>query len=278
MPLFLVAVILLCRATAETAMFPEGSEWETVSKGHRIVEGIAVAPDGTVYLTDVPDGELFKLEPNGLEELHDGKTAKANGLAFGPDGRLYAACMGKPAITAWDLETGARAEIPMPTPANDLAVTSSGSIYCTWGPANAIYHLSITDPKPVKVAEVENPNGITLSRDGGELWVGKFTGDTVLAFPILHDGSLGPSRPAFKAKVPANGKGLLDGMTPLPDGRLLAATALGLQILATDADPIVLPNPTAHRANYVRLFTDSKGIRWIYAAHEKTVIRRKTLL
>lgn len=278
MRLFLTAVILLCRATAEPSVFPEGSEWETVSKGHRIVEGIAVAPNGTVYLTDVPDGELFKLEPSGRETLLDGRTAKANGLAFGPDGRLFAACMGKPAITAWNLETGTRAEIPLPTPSNDLAVTSGGSIYCTWGPANAIYYLSVADPQAIKVAEVKNPNGITLSPDGRELWVGEFTGEMVLAFPIMRDGSLGPSRPAFKAKVPASGKGLLDGMTPLPDGRLLAATALGLQILSTDADPILLPNPTAHRANYVRLVTDSKGGRWIYAAHEKTVIRRKTLL
>jgi len=100
----------------------------------------------------------------------------------------------------------------------------------------------------------------------------------VLAFPILPDEKLGPSRPAFKAKVPPNGKGLLDGMTPLPDGRLLVATALGLQILATDADPILIPNPTSHRANYVRLITSPDGQRWIYAAHEKSVIRRKTSL
>jgi aryl-alcohol dehydrogenase-like predicted oxidoreductase len=200
MRLFLAAVILLCRATAETAMFPEGSEWETVSKGHRIVEGIAVAPDGTVYLTDVTDGELFKLEPSGLEKLHDGKTAKANGLAFGPDGRLYAACMGKPAITAWDLNAGTRSEIPLPAPANDLAVTSSGSLYCTWGPANAIYHLSVADPQAIKVAEVKNPNGITLSHGGGELWVGEFTGDTVVAFPILLPN---PSQPHIAPTLPA---------------------------------------------------------------------------
>lgn len=278
MRLFLTTITLLCHATAELPVFPEGSEWETVSKGHHIVEGIAVAPDGTVFLTDVPDGELFKLDSTGQETLHDGKTAKANGLAFGPDGRLFAACMGAPAITAWNLKAGTRAEIPLPTPSNDLVLTPGGSLYCTWGPANAIYHLSVADPQAIKVAEVKNPNGITLSHDGRELWVGEFTGDTVLAFPILRDGSLGPSRPAFKAKVPANGKGLLDGMTPLPDGRLLAATALGLQILSTDADPVLLANPTAHRANYVRLVTDSEGGRWIYAAHEKTVIRRKTLL
>lgn len=249
-----------------------------VSRGHNIVEGIAATADGSVYLTDVPDAELFKLAPDVREAPFAKDTEKANGLAIGPDGRLFGACMGRAVILAWNLDTGNRSEIPLPSPANDLAVTKDGSLYCTWGPANAIYHLDLANPQPLKVADARNPNGITLSRDGHELWVGEFTGDTVLAFPILADGRLGASRPAFKAKVPENGKGLLDGMTPLPDGRLLVATALGLQILASDAEPVLIPNPTSFRANYVRLVTDAKGTRWIYAAHEKAVIRRRSTL
>ena len=277
-PLVLV-LAAICRAfAADDAVFTPDSHWEVVSKGHRIVEGIAAARDGTVYLTDVPDGELFKLAPGGKEVLLDGGTDKANGLAIAADGRLFAACMGKPALAYWNLETGTRGGIPLPSPANDLAITPQGWIYCTWGAANAVYQLDPADPKPVMVAGLPNPNGITLSQDGGELWVGEFFGDTVRAFAILADGRLGPSRAAFKARVPADGKGLLDGMTPLADGRLLVATALGLQVLSAGAEPLVLPNPTSHRANYVRLITDPAGLRWIYAAHEKSVLRRRTRL
>lgn len=273
-----IASTCCASAAGEEMVFPPDSRWEIVSKDHRIVEGIAATKDGTVYLTDVPDGEIFKVAPDGKEILMDAKTDKANGLAITPDGRLFGACMGKPALVFWNLETGARGEIPLPTPANDLVITPKGRIYYTWGAANAVYQLGLADPKPIKVAEVPNPNGITLNHDGTELWVGEFYGDTVLAFPILADGKLGPSRAAFKAKVPADGKGLLDGMTPLADGRLIVATALGIQILQPGGGAQLLPNPTTHRANYVRLVTDPKGVRWIYAAHEKSVLRRQTRL
>jgi sugar lactone lactonase YvrE len=259
-------------------VFAPDSQWETLSDGYQILEGIAASQEGTVFITDVPAGQLFRIAPDGPRTLVDQDTQRANGLAFGPDGRLYGACMAKPALVHWDTRTGTKAEIPLPTPANDLAITPAGALYYTWGAANAIYHLAIADPKPTKVADLPNPNGITLSHDRKELWVGEFYGDTVRAFPILPDGTLGPPRPAFKARIPPNGKGLLDGMTPLADGRLLAATALGLQILTADKEPLLIPNPTPRRANYVRIVTTPDGKRWIYAAHEKSLLRRQTLL
>ena len=276
---FGIALACIIHASAaEPAVFVEGSDWETVADGFNIVEGIARDKDGMIYLTDVPDSELFRIHPDGRKKLVDKASLKANGLAMGPDGNLYSASMAEPAILSWNLQTGKRHSLALPTPANDLAITDKGSLYCTWGAANAIYQLDLSGTAARKVAEVTNPNGITLSHDGRELWVGEFSGSVVRAFPIQPDSSLGPSRVAFTAKVPADGKGLLDGMTPLPDGRLLVASALGLQILSTAADPILITNPTSHRANYVRILSDPIGQRWIYVAHVKSVLRRKTLL
>ncbi len=268
----------LAAELAETAMFPADSKWEVVGKDYNVAEGIAAGPNGEIYITDVPAGKLFKLDAQGAQTVVDSETPKANGLAFAPDGRLCSPCMAEPAIVVWDLKSGKREMITLPSPANDLAITTDGKLYCTWGKANAVYQLNLADPEPLKVADIPNPNGITLSHDGKELWVGEFQGDTVRAFPILADGKLGPSRAAFKAKVPASGKGLLDGMTPLADGRLLASTALGLQVLSPDGTAVVIENPTDQRANYVRIITDASGQRWIYAAHVKSILRRRTLL
>lgn len=270
----------LCRAgnPAEAGVFPAASTWEVVGKDYNIVEGIAEGKDGNIYITDVPAGRLLKLDGEGKQSVVDPQTPKANGLAFGSDDKLYSACMGEPAIVVWDLKSGKRDKIELPSPANDLAITNDGNLYCTWGKTNAVYQLNLADPQATKVTDIPNPNGITLSHDGKELWVGEFFGDTVRAFPILADGKLGPSRAAFKAAVPADGKGLLDGMTPLPDGRLLVGTALGLQILSPDGTSVVVPNPTDQRANYVRIITDASGQRWIYVAHVKSILRRRTLL
>ena len=154
--------------SAEESFFPDDSQWETVGDGYKVVEGIA-AKDGIMFYTDVPDSELYRKDPGKPEFVMDKSTAKANGLAFGPNGILYAACMAEPRITGWNLESGETIQIPLPSPANDLAITANGHLYCTWSALSAVYHLNLADPKPVKAAEMPNPNGITLNSDGTEL-------------------------------------------------------------------------------------------------------------
>ena len=269
------ALTLSRMALADEAMFAVGSKWETVASGFNVVEGIAPAPEGGVFLTDVPDSELVRVDGDGVVKTIDTRTFKANGLALGPQGKLHGACMETPAIMVWETASLRRTTLSLPTPANDLVITADGHLYCTWGEANAVHHVRLSDPAPRKVADMPRPNGITLSEDGKELWVGEFVGDTIRAFPIAEDGTLGPSRAAFRAKTPADGRGLLDGMMPWPGGRILVATALGLQILGPGAEPVLLPNPTGQRANYVRVITDRAGARWLYVAHVKSVLRRR---
>jgi gluconolactonase len=261
-------------AHADDSIFATASEWETVSEGHNFAEGIAATQDGTVYITDVPDNELIRLNPDGTETVIDKNTDRANGLAFGPDGRLYSVCMGKPQALAWDLKTGEREEIKLPSPGNDLAITTDGRLFYTWGKSNAVYEVDLDTRRAVKVADLENPNGIALSSDGKQLIVGKFFTDTVVAFPVLPERDLGDSKVAYKLKTPENGRGFPDGMTPLPDGRLLASTALGLQILSRDGTPELIANPTDQRANYVRFVSDADGKKWIYTAYVKSILRR----
>jgi gluconolactonase len=261
-------------ADAGETLFAVGSEWEKVGGARRVVEGIAGARDGSVYITDVIDDKLIRIDADGTETLIDDATDHANGLAFGPDGRLYGVCMKKPAVLAWNLKTGARETIRIRTPGNDLAITSDGRLFYTWGGTNAVYEVKLPTGGSSKVADVENPNGISLSADGSELLVGRFFADTVLSFPILPEKGLGAPKEAFKAKTPEDGKGLLDGMIPLSKDKILTSTALGLQILSRNGDPELIANPTGQRANYVRMIVDGEGRKWIYAAHVKTLLRR----
>ncbi len=262
----------------DSTLFPAGSTWETIGNDYNVVEGIAGLPDGSVYFTDVLGDKLLRHLPDGKDEVIDSKTTQANGLAFGPGEKLYSVCMKEPKALVWDLKSGERTEISLACTGNDLVIANNRWLYWTWGPTNSVYRLDLESMKSRKIAEVPNANGITLSHDGRELWVGEFTGKTVQAFPISANGDLGPSRAAFQVKTPENGKGFIDGMIPLADGRLLAATALGLQILSADGSAIVFPNPSTQRANYVRLLTDAAGVHWLYVAHVKSVLRRKTSL
>lgn len=148
--------ILTATVADESGLFAPASAWEMVSDGHRIAEGIASAV-GDVFITDVPDGELFRISPDGSETVVDATSDGANGLVIGPDGRLCGACMHKPAIAVWDPATGERAaDITRPTPANDLAITADGHVFYTWGPAKAVFRVSLEDPMPVKAADLPN--------------------------------------------------------------------------------------------------------------------------
>ncbi|HBL28153.1 MAG TPA: hypothetical protein DD490_15070 [Acidobacteria bacterium] len=53
---------------------------------------VAVAPDGTVYVSDSAAGSVYRLPPGARDFVPHGKTGAlpgANGLAVAPDGKLY---------------------------------------------------------------------------------------------------------------------------------------------------------------------------------------------
>ena len=97
LPLFFVPVLSIAAAPAPAPdlVFAEKSEWQVVSTGHRFAEGMAWDADGHFYFTDVPAAQLFKIAAGASEKtLIDGATGRANGIAFGPDGRLYGCASG----------------------------------------------------------------------------------------------------------------------------------------------------------------------------------------
>ena len=58
----------------------DGEGWEeVVGGGTGWYEGMVVTDDGTLWYTDVPKSQLFKIVPGGKPELVDGDTGRANG-------------------------------------------------------------------------------------------------------------------------------------------------------------------------------------------------------
>ena len=78
---------------------------------------------GHFYFTDVPRSQLFKVnQDSGEKTLIDGATGRANGIAFGPDGRLYGCSSGEKAIYAWDPKTWQKTAVNTGTLSNDIAI------------------------------------------------------------------------------------------------------------------------------------------------------------
>jgi len=267
---------LILPALVHAAELPK-PEWKELSTGHAFAEGLAVAADGTLYFTDVPDSELYRLDPkNGERTLVDEATGKTNGLALGPGGRLFGAANGARAIHRWDPADWSRRSVARGTSSNDLCVRDDGTIFYTDPDPQTVWRV---DPKG-ELAEAATldwrPNGIALSPDQKTLLVAEFRADTVHAFTVGKDGELDGPRPAYRLQVPDNGEGRLDGMQVLEDRTLLIGTQLGLQVAwpLEEGKParsrLIPADKERPRCNYVRLSPDRQ---WLYAAYVEAVLR-----
>jgi sugar lactone lactonase YvrE len=268
-------------APAPDLIFAAGSDWEVVSTGHRFAEGMAWDAEGHFYFTDVPAGQLFKIDRHSNEKtLVDGATGRANGIEFGPDGRLYGCASGDRCIYAWDPKTWQKTKVTEGTASNDIAILRDGTIFYTEPGARMVWRLApSTFAREVGVKLQWEPNGIAVSRDQKTLLVAEFNADTIHGFAIGADGKASETdRAIYKLGVPSDGVGRLDGMLTLPDGRLLIGTALGTQIApplaaAGSGRHIVIPSPQGRsRNNYVRISPDGA---WMYTAYAVDVLRRR---
>jgi sugar lactone lactonase YvrE len=283
-PLLLVLAFGFARAAvpAPDLVFAAGSDWEVVSSGHQFAEGMAWDADGHFYFTDVPRGQLFRVDrATGGKTLVDAATGRTNGIAFGPDGRLYGCASGDRCIYAWDPGTWRKTKVTEGTQSNDLVILRDGTIFYTEPGSMLVWRLAArTFNREVAAKLAWGPNGIGVSPDQRTLLVAEFNGDTIHGFPLDAGGKVtGPARPAYQVAVPSDGQGKLDGLMTLPDGRLLIGTALGLQIVSPGSTPddagrvLIVPSPQGRpRTNYVRLSPDGE---WLYEAHALDVLRRR---
>ena len=274
-------LLVAAPAPAPDLVFAEKSEWEAVSRGHRFAEGMAWDAAGHFYFTDVPAAQLFRIERgSGEKTLLDGATGRANGIAFGPDGRLYGCASGDRCIYAWDPQTWQKTKIAEGTASNDLAIRRDGTIFYTEPGARKVWRLAAgTSAREVGVNLGWEPNGIALSRDERTLLVAEFNSDTVHGFALAADGKADEvDRALYKVAVPVDGVGRLDGMLMLADGRLLIGTTLGTQIAPAisaggSARHVVIPSPQGRpRNNYARISPDGA---WLYAAYQADILRRR---
>ena len=162
-----------------------------------LTEGPAVAPDGSIYFTDMPFGAddqtiIHRYDPRSKElTVFSKKAGKTNGLAFDTQGFLLGcdgADGGGRCIRRWNTDTGQCTIVAdmfqgkrFNSP-NDLCVDRKGQIYFTdprYGgleprelDSQAVYRVN-RDGSVIEIThDVEMPNGIALSPDEQTLYVG----------------------------------------------------------------------------------------------------------
>jgi gluconolactonase len=223
-------------ALTNTFLHPD-QDWVLVSQGHKFTEGPAVDAQGNVFFSDIPNNRIHKIDLNNRVTVFKEDSGGANGLMFGPDGRLYACQNGRKRIVAYAPD-GKEAVIAEGVESNDLAINARGEIYFT-DPANKrVWFIDAGRNKRVVHEGIAVPNGIRFSPDQSFLMVTDSAGRWVWSFLIQSDGSLINGVPFHRLEIPDEVEsGTLrsgaDGFTVDTEGFLYVATKLGIQI----ADP-----------------------------------------
>lgn len=228
-----------------------GVQVELVRGGFRGLEGPVDSGDGGLYLSDIPTSRTYKLDGNGAISVWRENTNGTNGLFRLNDGRLLAAESTGPRIvsvtadgrvTALATQFGGK---PLRAP-NDLIRDGTGGIYFTdpaprpapnvapKAPGN-VYYLRPNGELLLLDAEIQRPNGITLSLDEKTLYVADTEGEYVYAFDVQLDGRVANKRQFVKLREPEKGslglRSRADGMALDSSGRLYVATASGIQVI-----------------------------------------------
>ena len=213
-----------------TMILDPGSEWEVASQGHKFTEGPAVDAQGNVFFTDIPNSRIHKIGLDGKVTVFKEDTGKANGLMFGPDGRLYACQNGNKKIVAYAPD-GSETVVAEGMGSNDLAVNKNGGIYFTEPGAKRVWYVDPGGVKRVVHEGLGGPNGVRLSPDQSMLMVADYTTSWVWSFQVQADGSLAHGQPFIRLESPDDlSPGAPDGMTFDSEGYLYVATKIGLQI------------------------------------------------
>jgi gluconolactonase len=226
-----------------------------------LTEGVAAAPDGSMYFSEIPVGEdkgmIMRFDPKSkTTSVFASDSHKANGLIFDAHGSLIAcegADFGGRCVSRWDVKTGRREVVADRymgkrfNACNDLCIDEKGRIYFT-DPRylgseprelayRAVYRID-TDGKVVEVThDVEKPNGIVISPNQKTLYVADHNNGTdridsgaarpslgamkVYAFPLGTDGLV---HGPGRTLVDFGAEEGVDGMTVDTDGRLYMAS------------------------------------------------------
>jgi len=202
-----------------------------------LLEGPAMAPDGTLYFTDITftheegmkAGIIWNYNPQtGETKVYRSPSGMANGLTFDSNGNMIAceqADFGGRRIVSTDMKTGKSIILaalynnkPFNAP-NDLVMDNNGRIYFTdpryFGhepieqPVEGVYRIDKDGTVTLIIANASKPNGIAISPDNQTLYIANNN----------YNGTSGTLPESFKGPIAESSCAILEYRL-LPEGNV----------------------------------------------------------
>ncbi|MDR3379541.1 SMP-30/gluconolactonase/LRE family protein [Cupriavidus basilensis] len=235
--------------------------WADANQGGReidcFLEGPVFDREGNLYVGDIPNGRVLRIDPAGEWNVVAQWDGEPNGMKFLNENELLVTDYRR-GLMLVDVRVGSakpyldRRNTESFKGVNDLTLDSQGNIYFTdqgqtglHDPTGRVYRLSVDGRLELLLSNVPSPNGIVLSPDEKFLFVAVTRANCVWRMPILADGGVSKTGQFFTSYGPSGP----DGLAMDVSGRLLVANP-GLAyvwVLSHRAEPVqVLRGPAGH--------------------------------
>ncbi len=262
------------------AILIPGEEWQLVGEGYKFTEGPTANAKGELFFNDIPESKIWKVSLDGSVSPYLTDTKRANGAAFGPDGKLYTVATGSQQVIAYDAELKPQV-IADGIAGNDLVVAHDGSIYVTNPPSGGssepskVWYISPKGEKKVVDTGLRYANGVTLSPDQSLLYVTDMRSHWVYSYQIQADGTLLDKQKYYHLHTPdtADDSGA-DGIRCDTEGRLYVATRMGVQVCDQPGRVnAIIPTPNGKASN---VYFGGENFDTLYVTAGEKVFKRKT--
>jgi gluconolactonase len=211
------------------------SLWADVNQGGRLADSFLEGPvfdsQGNLFVTDIPFGRVFRIDPKGEWDLVAQWDGEPNGMKFLNANQLLITDY-RNGLVVLDIASGEvrpyleRRNSERFKGVNDLVFDSRGNLYFTdqgqtglHDPTGRVYRLGPDGRLDMLLSNVPSPNGIVLSKDERFLYVAATRGNCVWRMPLLPDGSVSKAGQFFTSYGPSGP----DGLAMDDSGRLLVA-------------------------------------------------------
>lgn len=230
----------------------ERSAWADANRAGGIADSFLEGPvfddSGHLYVTDIPWGRIFRIDPLGNWSLIAEYDGEPNGMKFLNAGSLLITDY-KNGLMRLEIESGRvfpyleRRNSERFKGVNDLIFDSQGNLYFTdqgqsglHDPSGRLYRLRPDGQLDLLLSNVPSPNGVALSPDEKLLYLAVTRGNCVWRVPLLADGSVSKVSQFFTSHGPSGP----DGLAVDAGGRLLIANpGLGyVWVLNSRAEPV----------------------------------------
>jgi len=244
---------VLCAVAEERPaepIVPAGSKLELLWADGEFTEGPALAPDGSIFFSDIGNA-IYRYDPKGGKtELFRKPSGRTNGLMFNQKGELIAAeganTGGNRRISITSgIQGGKEGEVKTLSGGlegkkfnspNDLAIDSEGNVYFS-DPRyvgeepreldfEAVFFIKPDGTTTVATRDLQKPNGILVSPDGKHVYVSDNNAEgnrQLLSFDVEQPGKL-TNKKVLHDFVAGRG---IDGMTLDTSGNIYATAGTG---------------------------------------------------